>query len=139
MTGHGSKSCADDTIAVVLAAGCPVAIAARAAGVSESTVHRRLRSRKFRRRVQVLRSRAVEMAVGRVADGMTDAANELRQLLRNDDPKIRLAAARSLLGIGADLWKAVDQQSMIDDLADKVAVWEEERKKMQREQKEGYE
>lgn len=117
MSGHGKREI-DDLLAVALAAGCPRHIAARAAGVSLATVGRRLSSRKFRRKVQALRARAVEMATGRLADGMVAAADELRQLVKYPDPKIRIQAARSLLGIGADLWKAVDQQVRLEAVED---------------------
>src|SRR5262245_45941652 len=62
----------------------------------------------FRRRVAELRDQAGAAAVGQLADSMTDAVAELRQLLADDDPRVRLGAARSLLSVGGKLREEID-------------------------------
>ncbi|SRR5579883_997194 len=119
-TGHGKRE-VDDILASVLAAGLPYRVAARAAGCGLSTVKRRMASVRFRAKVQRLRARAVEAAAGRITGVMVDAVDELRKQLRDPDVKVRQTAARSLLTIGTELWKAADLQGTVDDLKDHFA------------------
>jgi hypothetical protein len=87
---HGTQN---DRLAAALAACLSVRAAAAAAGLSERNAHRRSADPEFRRRVDAIRGAMVDSAAGRLADGMTQAADVLRALLTNQTPNVRLRAA----------------------------------------------
>jgi len=115
----GDRTSADGVLIAALAAGKPVAEAAKLAGVSERTVYRRLADSLWRRRVAAARTELLARAVGILAEGTTAAAATLRLLLRSDSPSVQLAAARAIL----------DQTTRgieLLDLAERVSVLEEQ-------------
>jgi hypothetical protein len=100
---------ADEALAAALAAGLTVDEAAGKAGVSARTAYRRLADGAFRQRVSQLRADMVQQALGKVADGMAEAAFVLRALLAADTPpSTRLGACRSLLELGVKLRESVE-------------------------------
>jgi hypothetical protein len=72
----------DDTLLLALASGQTARDAASAVGLGERTATRRLADPAFRRRVCQLRGEMVQRALSRMAEGMAEAADTLRQLLR---------------------------------------------------------
>jgi hypothetical protein len=88
---------ADDRLAVGLASGLTIKAAAEQPGISARTGRHRLEDPDFRRRVSELRRQAVERAAGLLADAAARAVDVLKELLEEDSPGIRLAAARALL------------------------------------------
>ena len=115
--GHGRRE-ADHILASLLATGVTYAEAAEGAGVSVQTVNRRMASPRFREKVQALRARMVESVTGRLVDSMTAATDKLKTLLDDQDARIQLAAARTILAMGKEFWSGVDVQSMMDKLQD---------------------
>ena len=107
---------ADDVLALALASGHTIQVAAKLADVSESTVARRLRSRRFRRRVAGLRTRIIETAVSRLASGCTKATDKFVALVDDPNPQVALQAARSVLGLTGSLWKGIEQEAEIDGI-----------------------
>ena len=93
----GGRHNADSLLATRLAAGDRIISAAKAAKLSESTAHRRLKDPAFRGEVDRLRSEMVARTIGRIADGAGEAAEVLRKLLKSRTATIRLSAARSVL------------------------------------------
>lgn len=104
----------DEDLALALARGLSHAAAARTVGMSARTVQRRLESKEFRQRVQTLRGRLVEQAVGLLSATNTAAARTLRQLLRDDSPMIRLSAAKAILELGTKLRESLELQQRIE-------------------------
>jgi hypothetical protein len=51
-----------------------------------------------------------------MADGMTDAANVLRQLLHAQSENVRLGATRSLLELGVKMRESVELEQRLADL-----------------------
>ena len=94
---HAGRRSADEVLAAELAAGKTVREASAAAGVAERTAFRRLEDAVFKDRISELRSAMVTSAAGRLADGMTEAANVLRALLADADPHIRYKSATKLI------------------------------------------
>jgi hypothetical protein len=94
---HAGRGSADDRLAAELAAGKTVRDAAAAVGIAERTAHRRLTDAAFKARVAELRGRMIDAAAGRLADGMTSAADVLRELLTNPDPNVRHKSAAKLI------------------------------------------
>jgi hypothetical protein len=115
----------DAVLLLALAGGQTVRDAARAAGIGERTASRRLVDPDFRQRVGELRADMVQQALGKMADGMAEAADTLRQLLHAKSESVRLGAARSLLELGVKLRESVELETRIaalerqtDDSAD---------------------
>src|SRR4051812_9747298 len=71
----------ESALLLSLASGQTVRDAALSAGVSEKTVNRRLADPAFRQQVAELRSEMVSRAMGKMAEGMVEAAETLRKLL----------------------------------------------------------
>ena len=108
----------DSALIAALAGGSTAEDAARAAGVSRSTVHRRLEDPDFRRRVAEARREMLARAVGTLADASTAAAAKLRDLLDAESETVRLGACRAILELGAKLRES-------DELAGRIAALEE--------------
>ena len=112
MAARGRKN-ADDALTVALAVGATVQEAARKAGIGERTVYRRLADPAFRRRVAELRGEMIGRALGKMADGMTAAADTLRKLLKAEGESVRLGAARSILELGNKLRESVELEERL--------------------------
>jgi hypothetical protein len=113
---HRGRRSADEALALALASGQTLRAAAEAAGVAERTAARRQADPAFRRRVAALRAELVERALGKLADGMADAAAALRALLAADSEAVRLGAARALLELGVKLREAVELEQRLATL-----------------------
>jgi HEAT repeat protein len=117
---HRGRRNADEALALAVASGQSLRDAAGAVGVSERTAARRWADADFRRRVSALRGDMVQRCVGRMADGMAEAADVLRQLLSAESESVRLGAARSLLELGVKLRESAE-------LEERVAALERQR------------
>jgi hypothetical protein len=120
----GSKKAADAALVVHLASGISPAGAAKLAGVSEATCYRRLADPSFRQRVEAARATFWERALGILSKGAAESATVLRKLLRSDDGRIKLQAAKILIEQGCRVRDQVD-------IAQRIAALEklaEERK-----------
>jgi len=99
-------------LALALASGQTVEAAADRAGIGERTAYLRLTDPKFRVRVSELRAEMVERALGKLAEGMAEAADTLRQLLGAERESVRLAAGRSILEMGIKLQEATKLEEL---------------------------
>jgi len=113
---HRGRRNADETLAVALATGQTLRAAAETAGIGERTATRRWADAAFRRRVAELRGDMVQRSLGRMADGMSEAAEVLRKLLAAESESVRLGAARSLLELGVKLRESVELEQRLADL-----------------------
>jgi hypothetical protein len=107
---------ADDVIATALAAGKPIAQAAKEGQVCTKTVRRRLDDPDFRRKVDRLKAEAVSQGVALLGRSVTGAAVELARLLKSDDEKIRLQAAKEIVGLTLKARQLTDLERRVDDL-----------------------
>ncbi len=103
----------DDALVLALASGQTIRDAARTAGIGERTATRRLSEPVFRQRVEKLRSDMVCRALGKMADGMADAADKLRQLLAAKSEAVQLGACRALLELGVKLRESVELEQRL--------------------------
>jgi HEAT repeat protein len=110
---HRGRQNADEALALTLASGQTLRDAAAAVGVSERTAARRWGDPSFRQRVAELRTDMVQRSLGRLADGMSEAADVLRQLLAAKSESVRLGASRSMLELGVKLREAVELEQRI--------------------------
>ena len=89
---------------MAVASGRTLREAADAAGPGERTATRRWADPAFpAAQVSELRGDMVSTALGRMADGMAEAADVLRGLLNAESESVRLGRARSLVDMGAKL------------------------------------
>jgi hypothetical protein len=107
-----------------LAAGQTLRNAAAAAGVGERTASRRWADPEFRRRLERLRADMLERALGKLADARAGAAETLRRLLNAHSESVRLAAARSILELGAMLGEMVELDRDVTELMERVGLKE---------------
>lgn len=114
--GNRSRANADELIVAALASGHTLQEAAKAAGVSPRTVSRRLADPAFKQRIHTLRAEMIGRALGRMADGMSDAAGTLRKLLKAKAESVRLGACRAMLELGVKLREAVEFEARLTAL-----------------------
>src|SRR5262245_20959547 len=105
---------------LALAGGRTGREAAAMAGIGERTETRRIADPGFRRRVGELRAEMVGRALGRMADGMADAAATLRQLLAAESESVRLGACRALLELGVKLRESVELEERLRALEGRI-------------------
>jgi hypothetical protein len=110
---HGGRKNADEALALALAAGQTVRAAAEVAGISERTATRRRANPGFRQREAELRAGMVQRALGKLADGMAEAADRLRELLRAESESVCLGAARALVELGVKLRESVELEQRV--------------------------
>lgn len=116
----------DDAFAIAYASGTSLREAARTAGISESTAHRRLKDPAFRRRVSEIRTSFLNEAVGRLAEAANEAVSTLKALLTARSESVRLSAARAILELGPKLREQTEIEERIIAL-ERVAAGAEEK------------
>jgi hypothetical protein len=100
MAQKGRKN-VDQILALALACGGTVATAARAAGVGEATVYRRLKDADFRKKIDQTQADMVRRTTGALTGVSVEAVKTLAELMKSSNPPaIRLGATRSVLEIG---------------------------------------
>ena len=113
---HRGKQSADDRLAAELACGKTVRDAATATGVAERTAHRRQSEPEFRAKVADLRAGMVSAAAGRLADGMSAAANVLREQLGSTDEHLRHRSAVKLIELGLKVVELSELERRVSEL-----------------------
>jgi len=106
MAGTGSPS--DDVLALAIASGKRIGKAAKLAGMSERTAHRRLANADFRVRVQEIRAEILSQTVGKLADLGSHATKTLRALLDANNDSVRLGAAKASIELAAKLHERLE-------------------------------
>jgi hypothetical protein len=97
VAGQGRKN-ADERLLVALAGGLTVRAAAKACGVSERTIHRRLDDQAFQQRIAEARAKLVKGSIGRLARAGTSAVRTLEHISRQGKTEAcRVAASRTIL------------------------------------------
>ena len=86
----GDRKNADLTLVLAVAAGLTNKQAAEQAGISESTVYRRLRDPVFKQQVGEARAATVEQASARLTAASLTAIQTLLQLLSAESESVRL-------------------------------------------------
>ena len=111
----------DDVLLIALACGATVEKAASQAGVSVSTVKRRLGDPAFRTRLRGVRSEIVERATGILTASAMESAKTLLELQKaSTAAAVRLGAARSVLEMGMKLREVVDIEERLSALEQRL-------------------
>jgi hypothetical protein len=111
----------DAPLIVALAAGATIRDAAKQAGVSEKTAHRRAASPDFQKRVSEARTQMVQRAVGMLSEASTEAVTTLRGLLDAESESVRLGACRAIVELGTRLRESEELERRIACLEDMAA------------------
>ena len=86
----------DDLLALHLARGKTRLEAAKGAEVSLRTVYNRLANPEFRALVRSYQKEFIDSAYGELADGLRPLVRKLTRLMNSKDPKVQLAAGKTL-------------------------------------------
>jgi transposase-like protein len=117
LTGPNRLSPKQEALALALASGATLQEAAGRHGVGLSTAKGWLADNPaLRERVRELRRELTERAAGVLAEGMTEAAQALRRLLRSKSEAVQLKAAEALLAHGREQNSLADLQAEVDEL-----------------------
>lgn len=111
---------ADEILIAALATGRTVVGAGRQAGVSESTVRRRMADPEFARRVSDFRGQIVSGVVGRLLDLMGKAMDRLEVLVDDKDGKLALGAVREIFASGFKGHQLVDLQERLERIESRL-------------------
>ena len=117
MAKHSGRRNADEQLLLGLACGATVEAAARQAGVSLSTAHRRLQDPDFRRRLDDLRADMLRRTAGMLAAAAGEAVKTLLALQKDTvQAAVRLGAARAILEVGLRVREAADFERRLGEL-----------------------
>ena len=118
---HRGRQEADEALLTALACGATVENAARAAGVSPRTAHRRLADGAFRRRLQAARADMVQRTAGVLTAAALEAVKTLVEMMKPPVPcAVRLGAARATLEVGIKLREVADFEQRLAALEEQV-------------------
>lgn len=118
----GNKQNADHALLMALACGSTVESAARKAGVSESTVYRRLRRPAFAAEVKRRRVEMLERTCAMLTAASLESVKTLVELQNaSHSGSVRLGAARAVLEQGTKLREMVELEERIAVLEQQLA------------------
>ena len=111
----------DTVLALAIASGTSIADAAVKVGVGRTTIYRKLENPDFVRLVCEFRDKLIAVALGRIADNLTRAADALAGLLDSPEPHIRIRAARALFSMGIRLRDSIDLTARVRTVETELA------------------
>jgi hypothetical protein len=120
MIGKPLRMCVMEEAAVRTAAGEQSGALIERLGISRWTLARWKDRGDFRRRVNELRAEMTRECCGRMAANMCEAADALSKLLKVDDDRVKLHAARQLLALGTKLRDTVEFEERMQAIEDKL-------------------
>ena len=116
----------DDQLVTALSTGMGPTAAAKACGVSRSTVNRRLGEERFQVRLAQARAEALEMVLGKFTALMEQAVMAVTEALGDEAPiRVRLAAAKMLLDVRSQLAESVDRDRRLGAIEKRLGMAEE--------------
>jgi hypothetical protein len=108
---------------LALACGATLEGAGRQAGVSESTVRRRVKEPDFQRRLQALRADMVQRTSGALTAAGTESVRTLLDLQKPVSPAaVRLGAAKAVLELGMKVRETAELEQRLTALEEHVAT-----------------
>jgi hypothetical protein len=122
----------DESIITYLAAGKSYEATAQLCGIDKRTIVRKMKNPTFRAKVRRARADVLQRALGHLSRGAVEAAVQLRNLLRSDDPRIRLGAARAILAAESSFRESEDLAADIEQLKEQVRKLQAARRRMEK-------
>jgi hypothetical protein len=120
MPQRGRRS-ADDLLRMALACGATLENAARQAGVSESTVRRRVKDPEFQHKLQTLRAEMVQRTSGALTAAGTESVRTLLDLQKpTAPPAVRLGAAKATLELGMKVRETAELEQRLATLEERL-------------------
>ncbi len=120
---HKGRKNADDALLLALACGATQDQAAAKAGVSRSTVARRLEDPAFRKRLAETKADMVCRTGSHLSAGGTQAVKTLLELMeRSVAPSVRLGAARAVLELGLKVREAAEFEVRLAALEERLGT-----------------
>jgi len=117
-----SRKSADEALLRGLACGATVESAARAAGISARTAHRRLKEEAFQKRLRDVRAEMVQRTAGMLTGSGLEAGKTLVSLLDpTNPPTVRHGAARTILELGLKLRENAEMEERLAALEARAA------------------
>jgi hypothetical protein len=110
----------DDIIIASLVCGAKQDAAAAKAGVSTTTVQRRLQNPKFRRRLVEARVEMVQRLAGNLTAASTEAVRTLLELIKSGSPAVKLGASRTILEIGTRMRESADLEQRVLEIEERL-------------------
>jgi len=116
----------DSQLIAALSTGMGQTAAAKACGVSRSTVNRRLGEERFQVRLAQARAEALEIVLGKFTALMEQATKAVEEALSGEAPiRVRLSAAKLLLDVRAQLAESVDRDRRLAAIEKRLGMAEE--------------
>jgi hypothetical protein len=122
MAKHKGRAMADPAIALALAGGKTIAQTATACGVSERTINTRLKDQKFVRLIRQQRRAMSDRCAGKLADGLDEAVDVIRELLKSASEYVRLRAAGRLIELKLKVADMSALQNRVAQLEHRIAT-----------------
>ncbi len=110
------KSSFSELLAIQVAGGQSIKLAAGAAGCSVSQAYHLSSDPTFSQRVAEIRTQSTSQAVGKLSNAASLAVDTLVKLLDSEEPKDRLNAAKAILASLVPMSEFGELRSRIDDL-----------------------
>ena len=114
----------DELLITALATGMTYEKAGQAADCSSRTVARRMDDPEFARRVSKRRGERVVAAAGQLTSLSDSAIEAIRGCLGDEDPRVRLAAAKTLLDLAVKFRNSHDLEVEIDEIRQHLGMGE---------------
>lgn len=109
-----------EILALAIARGCSVTVAARKAGIGRRTAYHWLESEDFQRRISALRDDMTKRALGVLVGSVTFAAARLRALAESKDESIALRASQAILDQANHIRETVDISQRLTELEARI-------------------
>ena len=117
---HQGRKNADEVLLMALACGATLEQAAAKAGVSRSTVTRRMTSPQFRKRLAALKADMVCRTGAALTAAGAQAVKRLLALLESGPPTVQLGAARAILELGMRVREAGEFEARLAELEERL-------------------
>lgn len=118
------RAARDEVIIAALASGMSYEQAGEVAGCSGRTVSRRMDEAGFARRVSKRRGERVVAAAGQLTSLSDEAIDAIRGCLEDEDPRVKLAAAKTLLDLAVKFRNSHDLEVEIDEIRQHLGMGE---------------
>jgi hypothetical protein len=120
---YGGRRAADEKLVIALACGSTVENAARQAGVSETTVYRRMKDPEFQRLLYAARQEMIQRTANMLTAASLESVKTLLRLQGDGVPHaVQLGAAKAIVELGAKLRESAELFARVAALEQQLAT-----------------